>query len=448
MSSSNAQVSQGALPPTSAPAPAAAPVSLARYAAVLGLLTTIGPFAIDMYLPALPAIGRSLGADAHAMQASLMAFFIAVGAGQLVAGPLSDMFGRRRPMLAGLAVFVLASIGCAFAPSAGVLVALRFVQGLGACACMVTPRAVVRDLFTGAEAARMMSLLLMVYSVSPILAPLAGSLVAEAAGWRAVFAVVAVLGVGGAAGLLAFLPETRPAAERLRSNLRSAMAGYGVLLRDRHFMALALMASFTVSGFFVFVANSPFVMSAHFGVSPRLYAVLFALNAVSLLAVSQANGWLVARFGVRRVLRGAVAAQVATVALLLALTLAGVDRLAVLVGLLMVAYGLNGVTVPATFVRAMEGHAALAGTASALIGTLNFAGGALVVALVAPFADGTPLPMVAGIVGCAAVVGVLALVTLRPRSEEVRNEEVQNEEVRHEAEARNRRERGGAATKA
>jgi DHA1 family bicyclomycin/chloramphenicol resistance-like MFS transporter len=242
---------------------------VARYAAVLGLLTTIGPFAIDMYLPALPAIGRSLGADAHAMQASLMAFFIAVGAGQLVAGPLSDMFGRRRPMLAGLAVFVLASIGCAFAPSAGVLVALRFVQGLGACACMVTPRAVVRDLFTGAEAARMMSLLLMVYSVSPILAPLAGSLVAEAAGWRAVFAVVAVLGVGGAAGLLAFLPETRPAAERLRSNLRSAMAGYGVLLRDRHFMALALMASFTVSGFFVFVANSPFVMSAHFGVSPR-----------------------------------------------------------------------------------------------------------------------------------------------------------------------------------
>jgi DHA1 family bicyclomycin/chloramphenicol resistance-like MFS transporter len=418
MSSPNAQVSQGALPAALPPAPAAAPVSVARYAAVLGLLTTIGPFAIDMYLPALPAIGRSLGADAHAMQASLMAFFIAVGAGQLVAGPLSDMLGRRRPMLAGLAVFVLASIGCAFAPSAGVLVALRFVQGLGACACMVTPRAVVRDLFTGAEAARMMSLLLMVYSVSPILAPLAGSLVAEAAGWRAVFAVVAVLGVGGAAGLLAFLPETRPAAERLRS----AMAGYGVLLRDRHFMALALMASFTVSGFFVFVANSPFVMSAHFGVSPRLYAVLFALNAVSLLAVSQVNGWLVARFGVRRVLRSAVAAQVATVALLLALMLAGVDRLAVLVGLLMVAYGLNGVTVPATFVRAMEGHAALAGTASALIGTLNFAGGALVVALVAPFADGTPLPMVAGIAGCAAVVGVLALVTLRPRSEKVRDE--------------------------
>eukprot|EP01035_Chromulina_nebulosa_P002805 gene2805-3829_t len=187
MSSSNAQVS--------------------RYAIVLGLLTTIGPFAIDMYLPALPAIGHALGADPHAMQASLMAFFIAVGAGQLVAGPLSDMFGRRRPMVAGLVLFMLASIGCALAPDVGVLIALRFLQGLGACACMVTPRAVVRDLYTGPEAARMMSLLLMVYSVSPILAPLVGSFVAGSVGWHAVFGVVAALGLAGLAMLMAFLPQ-------------------------------------------------------------------------------------------------------------------------------------------------------------------------------------------------------------------------------------------------
>jgi len=394
MSSSNAQV--------------------ARHAIVLGLLTTIGPFAIDMYLPALPAIGHALGADPHAMQASLMAFFIAVGAGQLVAGPLSDMFGRRRPMVAGLVLFMLASIGCAFAPNVGVLIALRFVQGLGACACMVTPRAVVRDLYTGPEAARMMSLLLMVYSLSPILAPLAGSLVAETVGWRAVFGMVAALGLAGLAMLMGLLPETRPAAARLSSNFQSAMAGYGVLLRDRHFMALAFMASLTVSGFFVYVANSPFVMSTHFGVSPRLYAVLFALNAVSLLALSQINGWLVARFGIRRVLRLAVVAQAVAVGLLLVLTLAGVDRLGVLVLLLMIGFGLNGLVVPATFVLAMEGHASLAGTASALIGTMNFAGGAVMVALVAPFADGRPLPMVAGIACCTAVVLVLALRTLRP----------------------------------
>ncbi|MGJ7526056.1 multidrug effflux MFS transporter [Variovorax sp. GB1P17] len=382
---------------------------LSRYAIVLGLLTAIGPSAIDMYLPALPAIGHALGAGPHAVQASLMAFFIATGMGQLVAGPLSDMFGRKRPMYVGLGVFVAASIGCALASSIGVLIAFRFLQGLGACACMVTPRAVVRDLHTGAEAARLMSLLILVYSVSPILAPLVGSFVADAASWRAVFWVIGALAVLAVAMVALLLPETRPPAARLQSSLRGAMAGYGVLLRDRHFMGVAFMASLTLSGFFIYVANSSFVMSTHFGVSPRLYAMLFALNAVSMIAASQMNGWLAARFGIRRVLRTAVMAHVAVTALLLVLTLAGVDRLGVLVGLLMAVYGLNGVIVPSTFVVAMEGHAARAGTASALLGTMNFAGGAVAVALVAPFADGTPLPMVAGIACCSVVVGALAL---------------------------------------
>ncbi|WP_370880635.1 multidrug effflux MFS transporter [Variovorax paradoxus] len=388
---------------------------LSRYAIVLGLLTAIGPCAIDMYLPALPAIGHALGAGPHAVQASLMAFFIATAAGQLIAGPLSDIFGRKRPMYVGLAVFVAASIGCALAPSIGVLIAFRFLQGLGACACMVTPRAVVRDLHTGTEAARLMSLLILVYSVSPILAPLVGSFVADAANWRAVFWVIGALALLAMAMVAVFLPETRPPAARQQSSLRGAMASYGVLLRDRHFLAVAFMASLTLSGFFIYVANSSFVMSTHFGVSPRLYAVLFALNAVSMIAVSQMNGWLAARFGIRRVLRTAVIAHAITTALLLLVSaLAGVDRLGVLVGFLVVAYGLNGVIVPSAFVVAMEGHAARAGTASALLGTLNFAGGAVMVALVAPFADGTPRPMVAGIACCSAVVLVLALRALRP----------------------------------
>lgn len=380
---------------------------LRRHAIVLGLLTAIGPFAIDMYLPALPAIGRSLAAAPNAVQASLMAFFLALGAGQLVAGPLSDMLGRRRPMLVGLALFIAASVGCALAPDVQTLIALRFVQGLGACACMVTPRAIVRDLYTGPDAARLMSLGLTVYSVSPIVAPLVGSVVADVAGWRSVFGVIALMAMAGVATVVWLLPETRPASARLQSSFRSAMAGYGVLLRDRQFLVIAGMASLALSSFFVYVANSSFVMSAHFGVSPRTYALLFALNAVALVAVSQANGRLVARFGLQRLLRMAVGVQATAMVGLLALMLAGVDRLDVMVGLLLVGYGCNGVIVPATFVLAMEGHPALAGTASALIGTFNFAGGALMVALVAPFADGTPLPMVAGIAVCS--VGVLAL---------------------------------------
>lgn len=385
---------------------------LSRYAVVLGLLTAIGPSAIDMYLPALPAIGLSLGAGPRAVQASLMAFFIATGAGQLVAGPLSDIFGRKRPMYVGLAVFVLASIGCALAPDIGVLIAFRLLQGLGACACMVTPRAVVRDLHTGADAARLMSLLILVYSVSPILAPLAGSFVAGAAGWRAVFWVVGALAVLAAAMVVVLLPETRPpGCARTKQPARRDGRLWRAAARPA-FLGVAFMASLTLSGFFVYVANSSFVMGTHFSVPPRTYAVLFALNAVTMILASQANGWLTARFGVRRVLRTAVAASAAIAVLLLVLTLAGVDRLGVLVGLLMGLYGLNGVIVPSTFVVAMEAHAARAGTASALLGTLNFVGGAVVVALVSPFADGTPLPMVAGIACCAVAVLLLALRTL------------------------------------
>ena len=161
--------------------------SFLKYALVLGLLSAIGPFAIDMYLPALPSIGQSLDASPHAVQASLMAFFISLGIGQLIYGPLSDMLGRKPALYFGLVFFAVSSVGCALAPNIHVLIILRFLQGLGASAGMVVPRAVVRDLHTGHDAARLMSLLMLVFSVSPILAPLTGSLLIEWAGWHAVF---------------------------------------------------------------------------------------------------------------------------------------------------------------------------------------------------------------------------------------------------------------------
>ena len=380
---------------------------------MLGLLTAIGPFAIDMYLPALPAIGAGLRVASREVQATLVAFTMALGCGQLLAGPLSDLYGRKRPLHAGLALFIAASVGCCFAPTAGALIALRFLQGLGACAAMVTPRAVVRDLHVGPDAARLMSLLLTVYSVSPILAPLAGSVVAEVAGWRSIFGVLALLGLLGLALSIAFLPETRPLAARGRGSVAGALAGYRTLLRDRRFLGLACIASLAVASFFVYVANSSFVMSAHFGVSPRSYALLFALNAVAFVAVSQANGWLARRFGLARSIRVAAIGHAIATVMLLALVLAGVDRLWVMTGFLLVAYGLNAVLVPSSFVLAMEGHAEFAGTSSALIGTLNFAGGALAAALVAPFADGAPLPMLAGIAACSTAMAAVALRTLR-----------------------------------
>jgi DHA1 family bicyclomycin/chloramphenicol resistance-like MFS transporter len=341
--------------------------SLLRYAIVLGLLTAMGPFAIDMYLPALPEIGRSLGADTEAVQASLMAFFISLGVGQLVFGPLSDMFGRKLPLYIGLAVFLAGSIGCVFAPDIETLIAFRFVQGLGACAGMVIPRAVVRDLHTGTEAARLMSLLMLVFSVSPILAPLAGSFVIEAAGWRGVFWVVTVLAALGILLLALCLSETRPRAHRVESSIAGALSAYRSLLTDRQFLGLTFIGAFGIASFFAYLANSSFVLIEHYGLSPRLYSVFFSINAVSFIGVSQCTAWLAARFGFGRIVRIAVTGYAAAMVVLLAVTLAGVDQLAVLAALLFVGYGFLGLVIPTTSVLALEEHGAVAITACAVI---------------------------------------------------------------------------------
>jgi DHA1 family bicyclomycin/chloramphenicol resistance-like MFS transporter len=383
-----------------------------RNAITLGLLSAIGPFAIDMYLPALPDIGRSLHADTGAVQMSLTVFFIALSLGQSVYGPLSDMIGRKAPLYLGLALFSVSSIGCALAPSVGVLIAFRFLQGIGACAGMVIPRAIVRDLHTGVDATRLMSLLMLVFSISPILAPLTGSFVIQLGGWRAVFWSVLVAAVVGWA-ILGTLAETRPPAERSQSSIRSVVAAYGLLLRDRHFLGLAFISGFGLSSFFVYLSNSPFVLIEHYHLSPRLYSVCFSANAASFFALAQFTSWLAARFGLRRLVRGAVIVYAATMLALLAVFAAGVDSLYVLAAFLFVGYGCLGLVIPTTAVLALEEYGDIAGTASALIGTIQFVTGAVIMLFVGSFLNGTALPMIAGIAGCAAVALVLVQTTLR-----------------------------------
>lgn len=382
-------------------------------ALVLGLVSAVGPFAIDMYLPALPSIGQALGASPAAVQASLIVFFVALGAGQVVYGPVSDMLGRKRPLYFGLALFGVGSIGCALAPDVPTLIAMRFVQGLGACAGMVVPRAVVRDLHTGTEAARLMSMLMLVFSVSPILAPLTGSLLIESFGWRSVFWAVVVAAVFAAVLLSTSLPETRPPEERAGSSLVGALQSYAVLLRDGHFVGLSLIGGFGVASFFAYLANSSFVLIDHYGLSPRQYSVAFAANAASFIGVSQLTARWGARFGLARMVKVAVTAYAAVMAVALALQLAGVDSLAVMLALLFVGYGALGLVVPATMVLSMEEHGAIAGAASALGGTLHFVCGILVMGLLSAFANREPVPMLVGIAGSAALACVFAWGTLR-----------------------------------
>lgn len=387
--------------------------SYARNAIILGLLSAVGPFAIDMYIPALPTIATDLGATTAATQMTLMAFFLAFGVCQIAYGPVSDMVGRKGPLYFGLIVFTLASIGCAVSPTVEWLIACRLVQGVGAAAVMVIPRAIIRDLHTGIEATRLMSLVMLVLSVSPILAPLGGSALIVPFGWRAVFVAVTVVAAVCLALIAVGLPETRPPAERIRVSVGAVLGGFGQLLRDGRFMGLTFIGGLGMSSFFAFLASSSFIYIDHFGLTPTQYSLTFSMNAIGFIGASQATAWLGGRFGMGRVVLIAAALYALFATILFVVTLAGVDRLDVLIVLLFVAFAWLGLVIPATMVLALEDHGPIAGMASALGGTLQMVTGGVMILVVSLFFDGTALPMVTAIFLCAAGAVGLCLLTLR-----------------------------------
>lgn len=386
--------------------------SYARNAIVLGLLAAVGPFAIDMYLPALPTIAADLHATTAATQMTLTAFFVAFGVSQLVYGPVADMVGRKPPLYFGLVVFLAASVGCALAPSVEWLIFFRFVQGVGAASVMVIPRAIIRDLHTGPEATRLMALVMLVFSVSPILAPLAGSALIVPFGWRAVFVAVTVASILSIFLTAAFLPETRPPEERVRAEFASVVGGFGQLLRHGRFLGLTFIGGFGMASFFAFLASSSFVYIDHFGLTPVQYSLAFSVNAVGFIGASQFAAKLGERFGMARVVTVAVSCFAAVMTLLLVITAAGVDNLAVLIAMLFVGNAFLGLVIPTTMVLSLDDHGPIAGMASALGGTLQMVAGGLVIVIVSYFFDGTTLPMVAAIALCALAALALAYGTL------------------------------------
>jgi MFS transporter, DHA1 family, multidrug resistance protein len=387
----------------------------ARNAITLGLLAAIGPFAIDMYLPALPTIAADLQASTAATQMTLMAFFVAFGVCQVVYGPVSDMVGRKPPLYVGLALFVAGSIGCAAAPGIGWLILFRLVQGMGAASVMVIPRAVIRDLHTGIEATRLMSLVMLVLSVSPILAPLAGSALIVPFGWRAVFVAVTIVAVLGGVMAAVALPETRQPKDRIAVSLGSVLGGFGQLFRHGRFLGLTFIGGLGMSSFFAFLASSSFIYIGHFGLTPTQYSLAFSANAVGFIGASQFAARLGTRFGMARVVATAVSCYALFALILFAATAAGIDRLSVLMGLLFLAFACLGLVVPTTMVLALEDHGPIAGMASALGGTLQMVTGGVVIVVVSLLFDGTALPMVATIAACATGAFVLSRITLGRR---------------------------------
>lgn len=378
---------------------------------ILGALTVIGPFAIDMYLPALPQIGAELGVDVGAVQLTLAVFLLGLAAGQAFLGPIVDRWGRRLPLLIGLAVFVVACVGCARAHSMAALLFWRLVMALGASASMVVPRAVVRDLFNERDSARMYSLLMLILGVSPIFAPSIGGLLMGGTGWRGIFWVLAALGVGCAAAVAWALPESSRPADHRAGGVMQALRTYGRLLADRRFLGPVLVAGFMVGTIFTYLTGSAFVLIELYGLTPQQYALAFGFNGIGLILASQVNRWLVNRYPVKRVLTGAL---VSGVVVGLALLVVGMTRwggLTALMALLFLNLAGAGIISPNIAAVVMAPFGEVAGSASALLGTLQFGVGSLAGALVGLLHNGTAVPMTAGIAGCA-IASLLAWRTL------------------------------------
>lgn len=387
--------------------------SLARPALILGLLSCLGPFAIDMYLPAMPLIGDNLGVSPMGMQSTITAYFAAFGIAQMFYGPWADQAGRKLPLYAGIAMFVLGTILCMTATSGTGLIVGRFVQGLGGAALGVVPRAIVRDMMTGAEATRMMAKIMLTFSVSPMLAPLVGSALLVITGWRGIFAALLVASVVSLALLALAQPETLSPQNRRPFKMRFLLKGCGELLVDKTFMLLTFVGAFGFGSFFIFLASASYVYQQGFGLTSPQFSIAFAVNAMAFIGASQGASRATVRFGNMPVLIWASAGFALASVALLGLALMGLVTLWVCMAGLALANGCLGLIVPATMVMALDNQGDKAGLASSLGGTLQMlAGGAMVVAL-GPWLGASATPMIAGIAFAACVTLILTLLVPR-----------------------------------
>ncbi|MEK6789717.1 MAG: Bcr/CflA family multidrug efflux MFS transporter [Pseudomonadota bacterium] len=344
---------------------------------LLGSLTAFAPMSIDMYLPALPTMQREFATDGSQMQLTLAAFFAAFALGQLFYGPLADRFGRKPPLYASLSLFILASLGCALATSVEALIALRFLQAFGACAGVVIARAIVRDSFDSAEAARMYAAMMLVMGVAPMVAPILGGQLLHYFGWHSIFLALVAYGSLCLWAMHHNLPETLDVANRQPLVISRILRAYGNLLKHHRFRGFALTSSISMAGLYAFIAVSPFVFIEHFKVAPAHFGWIFGGNAFWLILASQFNGRLVRRFQPLPLLKASLLVQMLAGAMLLLVGWTGIGGLWLLLPPLFLYTGCLGFILPNATILAMEPYKAQAGTASALYGTIGSLSGAI-----------------------------------------------------------------------
>ncbi|ANS77116.1 MFS transporter [Paenibacillus yonginensis] len=398
-----------------AAASGAEPAELAQsrrilFVVILGMLSAIGPFSLDMYLPALPKMAGELHTGTSAVQLSLTFCMLGLALGQLLAGPLSDTMGRRKPLIAAMALYAVSSLLCAFSPTITVLVILRFIQGLSGAAGIVISRAVVRDLFSGKELTRFFSQLMLINGAAPIVAPVLGGQFLRFMSWKGVFVFLFILGLVLLLAVLLGLPETLPKQRRHSGGLSSTLRTFGQFGKDRLFVGYVLSMGLVSAGMFSYISGSSFVLQNLYSVSAQSYSLIFALNGLGIIVASQVTGRLALTQDVRKLfVIGLGIALAGSVGLLLTILLDG-GLLAVICCLFLIVSSVGVVSTTSTSL-ALQNAGAAAGSASALLGLLQFVFGAAASPLTGLGGSATAVPMALTIF-TAEVLAVLSCIVL------------------------------------
>jgi len=376
-----------------------------KFILILGALSAFGPLSIDMYLPALPTLAQNLDTTQSLAQLSLTACLLGLALGQLIAGPLSDIRGRRGPLIVALVLYTLASLACAFAPSVWILIVLRLIQGAAGAAGIVISRAVVRDLYAGTELTKFFTMLMLVNGLAPILAPIFGGAILNYVSWRGVFSVLCAIGALMLIAVVLALPETLERERRSSGGLGDTLGTFGQLLRSRAFVGYALSQAFVTAAMFAYISGSPFVIQDLFGVSPQGYSLFFAVNGLGIVLFSQITGRLVHRTGESKLLvTGLLIAFCAGVSLTVVTRLGGgLWAIAPLLFLVVASVGMVASTTTSLAMQSQEPRTA--GSASALIGLMPLLLGAAASPLVGLGSGQTAFPM-------GLVIGIAELLAL------------------------------------
>lgn len=375
---------------------------------VLGALTALGPFSIDMYLPGFPAIAKSFGISIGSVTLSLSSFFLGIALGQVLYGPLLERFGRKKPLYAGLCLYLFASAGCYFAPSIEVLIAFRFIQAVGSCAAGVVSMTMVRDLFPVEDNAKIFSLLLLVLGASPMIAPTTGGFISVAFGWKAIFVTLFLLGLIILVAVYVVLPESRQPDKSFSLKAKPILLGFWQVIKVPQFITYAIGGSIALSGLFAYIADSPSIFMEGYGVSDRTYGWIFAVVTIGFVGLSQFNRLFSKYFEAEQIVFYAVTCMVVISIILLYGLNQGWFGIVGTATLIFMFLGCIGIVNPNAAALSMAPFEKNAGSAASLFGLIQWGIAGLSSIVVSLFKSSTPIPL-AGIMTTTAILALLIL---------------------------------------